>query len=215
MEARRKGRGIILFSFSVFILSGCSVIIQKGRRSDIERIRALKKELSELQRAKSLLEERLSKEIEDKQVKLKMEKKGLVITVLGEVLFDPGKAELRKESYPLLDKIARILREEVRTHNVGIEGHTDNQPIKYSPWKSNWELSAHRALSVLHYLESKGVAPQRLSERGYGEYRPVASNDTEEGRQLNRRVEIVILPQLIKKIEKEDLKENIEEEILK
>ena len=83
--------------------------------------------------------------------------------------------------------------------NIGIEGHTDNEPIEYSGWKSNWELSTARALSVLHYLaDQEGIAPQRLSAVGYGEYKPVASNDTKEGRRLNRRVEIVILPKITK-----------------
>ena len=142
-----------------------------------------------------------------------MEERGLVITVLAEVLFDSGKTELRQESFPILDKVAKILKEELRSHNVGIEGHTDNQPIKYSGWKSNWELSTHRALSVLHYLEEKGISPARLSAIGYGEYRPVASNDTPEGRQLNRRVEIVVLPRLVKKLEME--KPESKEEIFK
>ena len=84
-------------------------------------------------------------------------------------------------------------------HDIGIEGHTDNEPIKYSGWKSNWELSTARALSVLHYLiDEKGVAPIRVSAIGYGEYRPIASNSNKEGRQANRRVEIVILPNVSK-----------------
>jgi len=194
-------------------LSGCALVIQKGRRSDLEKIKQLEQELTELRSAKSLLEERFSKEIKDKEVKLKMEERGLVITVLAEVLFDSGKTELRQESFPILDKVAKILKEELRSHNVGIEGHTDNQPIKYSGWKSNWELSTHRALSVLHYLEEKGISPARLSAIGYGEYRPVASNDTPEGRQLNRRVEIVVLPRLVKKLEME--KPESKEEIFK
>jgi len=205
-----------LVSFSLLVityLSGCALVVQKGRRSDLEKIKQLEQELAELRSAKTLLEERLSKEIRDKEVKLKMEERGLVITVLAEVLFDSGKAELRQESFPILDKVAKILKEELRNHNVGIEGHTDNQPIKYSGWKSNWELSTHRALSVLHYLEEKGINPSRLSAIGYGEYRPVASNDTPEGRQLNRRVEIVILPRLVKKLEME--KPESKEEIFK
>ncbi len=209
----------ILF-FLLFSLSGCALVVQKGRRSDLEKIKRLEQELAELRSAKTLLEERLSQEIKDREVKLKMEERGLVITVLAEVLFDSGKATLRKESFPILDKVAEILKEELRAHNIGIEGHTDNQPIKYSGWKSNWELSAHRALSVLHYLEGKGINPRRLSAIGYGEYRPVASNDTSQGRQLNRRVEIVILPRLVKKLELEETpisKEEVSspEEILK
>ncbi|MCK5081464.1 MAG: OmpA family protein, partial [Candidatus Omnitrophica bacterium] len=79
--------------------------------------------------------------------------------------------------------------------NVGIEGHTDNVPITHSGWKSNWELSTARALSVLHHLEdNEGISPKRLSATGYGEFRPVASNATKAGKQDNRRVEIVILP---------------------
>ena len=83
--------------------------------------------------------------------------------------------------------------------NIGIEGYTDDVPIKYSGWKSNWELSTARSLSVLHFLvNEKGISPERLSAIGFGEYRPVASNDTKEGRKLNRRVEIVIQPKISK-----------------
>jgi chemotaxis protein MotB len=193
-------------------MSGCAVIFQSGRRSDIEKIQSLEKELEELRRTRGILEESLAKEIEDKQIRLQMEEKGLVITFVSEVLFDSGKADLKKESLPSLAKVARILMENVPENNIGIEGHTDNQPIRYSKWKSNWELSAHRALSVLQYLESKGVNPKRLSASGYGEYRSVASNDTVEGRQLNRRVEIVILPKSVKKIEQKYLKEGPQED---
>ena len=103
-------------------------------------------------------------------------------------------AKLRKDSYSKLDKVADVLNTTVADLNVGIEGHTDNRPIKKSGWKSNWELSTARALSVLHYLSDKSVAEPRLAAIGYGEYKPVASNDTKAGRQKNRRVEIVILP---------------------
>jgi chemotaxis protein MotB len=98
--------------------------------------------------------------------------------------------------------IAVILKEAADFH-IGIEGHTDNQPIKYSSWKSNWELSTARATSVLHYLESQGVKPYRMAAIGYGEYRPVDSNETEPGRRKNRRVEIIILPELKKSSDKE------------
>jgi len=182
-----------------FFLNGCAVIFQKGRRSDIKKIETLQDELATLRNTKSLLEERLSKEIANKQVRLDLAEKGLVITFVAEVLFDSGKAQLRKESYPILDKVVRILKEEVEENDIGVEGHTDNEPIRYSRWKSNWELSTQRALSVIYYLQDSGIKPTRLSARGYGEFRPVASNNTKEGRQLNRRVEIVILPQTVKK----------------
>ncbi len=206
-------RGISLFIIVSF-LGGCTVVVQRGRRSDIEKIQSLQMELEELKNAKRLLEKRLSQEIEDEQVRLKMEEKGLVITFVAEVLFDSGKAKLRKESLPILDKVVRVLKEEVPGNNIGIEGHTDNEPIRYSPWKSNWELSAHRALSVLHYLESKGIEPHRLCAVAYGEYHPVAPNDTPEHKQLNRRVEIVIIPRTFKKVKKAT-ESNLEERVYK
>ena len=174
--------------------SGCTIILQKGRRTDIEKISKLKNDMTELERAKAELEKQLQDEINNKQVKVEMQDKGLVITFVSEVLFDSGKAKLRKDSFSKLDKVASVLNTTVADLNVGIEGHTDNQPIKRSGWKSNWELSTARALSVLHYLSDKSVAEPRLAAIGYGEYKPVTSNDTKEGRQKNRRVEIVILP---------------------
>ncbi|MFA5320146.1 MAG: OmpA family protein [Candidatus Omnitrophota bacterium] len=184
---------------AVSLFSGCTFIFQKGRRSDAQKIEQLAQQVDELGQAKKLLEDRLSQEIKDKQVKLDRMGKGLVITFVADVLFDSGKATIRQEASVSLDKVARVLQENVPDLSVGVEGHTDNVPIKVSGWKSNWELSSARALSVLHYLvDNKGISPERLSAIGYGEYRPVASNDSKKGRQENRRVEIVILPKIDK-----------------
>jgi len=189
----------VFIIFLGFGLAGCTFIFQPGRRSDMDKIKSLSSQLDELANTKRLLEERLSQEIQDKQLSLKMSEKGLVITFVADVLFDSGKAKIRTEAYQSLDKVARVLQENVHQLNIGIEGHTDNVPIKTSGWKSNWELAAARSLSVLHYLVyEKGISPERISAIGYGEFRPVASNDTKGGRQLNRRVEIVILPQVTK-----------------
>lgn len=201
---------VILLSLG---LTGCTFIFQRGRRSDVQKIEELSRQLDELSQAKNLLSSSLQQEIQDRQVKLQMMEKGLVITVLGDVLFDSGKAKIKSEAYNILDKISGVLEKDVPQLNIGIEGHTDNVPIQYSSWKSNWELSTARALSVLHYLiDNKGISPERVSAIGYGEYRPVASNDTKGDRQLNRRVEIVILPQLTKaketeKVQQENLME--------
>ena len=189
----------MLVIFGIASFSGCTFIFQKGRRSDIEKIEELSRQLDEFNKTKQLLEERLQQEIADKQVRLEMAEKGLVITFVADVLFDSGKAKIRQEANPTLDKVSQVLIENVPQNDIGIEGHTDNEPIKYSGWKSNWELSTARALSVLHYLiDDKGISPRRVSAIGYGEFRPVASNATKEGRQLNRRVEIVILPKTTK-----------------
>jgi len=188
-----------LVLFVILNLAGCTFIFQKGRRSDAQKIEELSAQLDELSRSKGMLEQKLSQEINDKQIKLQMMEKGLVITVVGDLLFDSGKAKIRSEAYPLLDKVSAILKDNMAQFNVGIEGHTDNVPIKHSGWKSNWELSSARALSVVHYLvKDQGISPERLSAIGYGEYRPVASNDSRDGRKQNRRVEIVILPNVTK-----------------
>jgi len=194
----RSFLSLILIVFISIGLTGCTLVFQKGRRSDVEKISKLKNKLTDLERAKAELEDRLRGEIGDKEVQVQMQGKGLVITFVSEVLFNSGKADLRRESYLKLDKVADVLQTTVADLNVGIEGHTDNVPIKRSGWKSNWELSTARALSVLHYLESeKGLSPKRLSATGYGEFHPVASNATAKDRQKNRRVEIVILPKVI------------------
>ena len=190
---------ITLTLFITFSLAGCTFIFQKGRRSDLQRIDELSAQLDELSRSRGLLEQKLGQEINDKQIKLQMMEKGLVITVVGDLLFDSGKAEIKPGAYPLLEKVSSILKNNMLKFNVGIEGHTDNVPIQRSGWKSNWELSTSRALSVLHYLvNDQGISPERLSAIGYGEYRPVASNETKDGRKQNRRVEIVILPNVTK-----------------
>jgi len=200
----RNFLGIILIGVFLLSSSGCTFIFQKGRRNDAsDQITKLKDDIDELQRAKNELEDRLKNEISDKEVTVERLQKGLVITFVADVLFDSGKAELRKESFSKLDKIVSVIQDVVPDLNVGIEGHTDNEPIKRSGWKSNWELSSHRALSVLYYATEHGVNPLRLAATGYGEYHPVASNDTKEGHQKNRRVEIVILP----KVEKEKSEE--------
>ena len=191
---------IVLLNFA-----GCTVIFQKGRRSDIEKISALSQEIDELSRSKAILEEKLGEEIAAKEVSLSIEDKGLVVTFLSEVLFDSGKADIKKGAYTSLNKVAAVLLDSASGMNVGVEGHTDNQPIKYSGWESNWDLSGARALSVLSYLIKKGVSPERLSFIGYGEYRSVVSNATAAGRQKNRRVEIVILPDLSKAAQLDDV----------
>ena len=194
----------------ISLLAGCTVVLQKRHSSDIEKIESLsaelerlkmtKEELSTLKDAYAALEKSLSKEISEQKVSLGIEEKGLVITFVDSVLFDSGKVKLRSAASKILDKVVKVCRRQVADREIGIEGHTDNQPIKYSGWKSNWELSTARATSVLHYLVKKDISPERLSATGFGEFRPVTTNKTAEGRQKNRRVEIVILPEKISRV---------------
>lgn len=188
---------VLLVCFFLLNTVGCTIIFQKGRKSDIEKIQSLQDEVDRLSQIMAELEQKL-KGVEG--VSLSMEDRGLVITFLDEILFDSGKAKIKQEAFSALDKVASVIHTKASDLNVGVEGHTDNVPIKFSGWKSNWELSTSRATSVLHYLESKQVSPEKLAATGYGEYRPVFANDTAENRRKNRRVEIVILPQLKKVI---------------
>lgn len=200
LKKKAVSSGVILLAGFIFLnLAGCTIVFQKGRKSDVDKIQSLQDEVDRLSQIKADLEQKL-KGIEG--VSLSMEDRGLVITFLDEVLFDSGKAKIKTEAFSALDKVASVITSKAADLNIGVEGHTDNQPIKYSGWKSNWELSTARATSVLHYLVEKGVLPEKLAATGFGEYRAVASNDTTEGRRKNRRVEIVILPEL-KKVSKE------------
>ena len=121
-----------------------------------------------------------------------MEERGIIIRFADRVLFDLGKAELRQEAKEVLDRIGNLLNR-IPNH-VRVEGHTDNLPIRTAMFPSNWELSTARATSVIRYLiENCGLQPNMLSAAGYGEYRPIQTNATGEGRAANRRVDIVIL----------------------
>ncbi|MDP2831456.1 MAG: flagellar motor protein MotB, partial [Candidatus Omnitrophota bacterium] len=176
--------------------------LQKEKTKEVEHlVREKDREFSELEKAKLELEDALKKEIGNYKAKLEMTERGLVITFLSEVFFDSGKDVIREDGQGSLQKVAEVLNQNVPNSNVAIEGHTDNQPIKYSGWKTNWELSSARALAVLHYLiDECKVIPTRFSANGYGEFRSVVSNDTKENMQKNRRVEIVILPSKISKV---------------
>ncbi len=114
-------------------------------------------------------------------------------TVLSEVLFASGRADLTKEGKNALKEAAQMVRSSYPGNEVEVRGHTDNVPIRYSSYKSNWDLSCARAVSVVRYLvESEGFAADKLLVTGCGDTRPVASNDTAEGRRKNRRAEIVV-----------------------
>jgi len=214
----------LLILSGVFLLSGCS-FIQKAQRADLleaenadlkhrifqlekEKVSAIEqisgekdKELSDLEKAKQELEGSLKKEIGEYKAKLKMTERGLVITFISEVFFDSGKDKIKQDGAIALRKVGEVLNKDVPDSYIAIEGHTDNDPIKHSAWRSNWELSSARSLAVLHYLiDECKVNPQQLSANGYGEFRPVALNDSAQNKQKNRRVEIVILPSKISKV---------------
>ena len=118
-----------------------------------------------------------------------------LIFVLGErIIFPVGQAKLLSDSAPLLERIARVIASK-NDFDVLVSGHTDDTPIDTYQFRSNWELSAARAISVARFLCRNGVDPHRLSIQGYAEFRPMFPNSTPENKQANRRVEITLVKQ--------------------
>jgi chemotaxis protein MotB len=116
--------------------------------------------------------------------------KGITVEINASVLFPPGEAKLQPAAVKALRAVAEVAA--TADFPITVEGHTDPTPIATPQFPSNWELSGARASSVVRLFVDAGVAPQRLTATGYGEQRPVASNDTPEGRARNRRVTILI-----------------------
>jgi chemotaxis protein MotB len=112
------------------------------------------------------------------------------VEIKSEMLFASGAARLKSDVIPVLSNLATIFS--TFSNPIQVEGFTDNDPIQTAIFPSNWELSAARAASVVHLLMRKGIDPVRMSATGYAEFKPIADNSTEEGRQLNRRVMIII-----------------------
>ncbi|HZK57077.1 MAG TPA: OmpA family protein [Clostridia bacterium] len=153
-------------------------------------------EIEDFARLQGILEEYLENYDLESDVFVTQESAGLVLRFKDNVLFDSGKAELKPRSKEILSDISMFLQNpEFIEKSIRIEGHTDT--VKVIPnllYPTNWELSTGRASNVTRYLiEELGLAPERFSIAGYGEYHPVAPNDTAENKSKNRRVDIVVL----------------------
>ena len=150
----------------------------------------VKEDLDSLRRD---LQQRLSNQVAQHTVSIQMGRDGLVISLREAGFFDSGAATPRPEALATLRQIAASLS---RTpYDLRVEGHTDNVPIHTDTFDSNWELSSARATRIARlFLELRSIPADRLSAAGYAEFHPVASNATPEGRALNRRVDLVVLP---------------------
>lgn len=152
------------------------------------------KALSEI---KASVDEYIAVNALEKQFATKLTDEGLLVTIRENILFDTGKAEVKSEYRQIAEDISDLLVFDP-PRNVVITGHTDNIPISSSEFSSNWELSVMRSVNFLKILVSKGtIDPLYFSAKGYGEFKPVASNDTVEGRAKNRRVEVLIQPRVL------------------
>lgn len=161
----------------------------------IKPIKVLPKSERTYEREMKQIAETVSKSVQpliDKGlIKVSQHKLWVEVEMNSKILFSSADSELEEEALPALKALANVLK--TLPNSIDVEGHTDNVPINNEVFRSNWELSASRAASVVHLFTRYGVNPNRLSSIGYAEFRPVAKNDSSEGRLRNRRVKVVIL----------------------
>lgn len=142
------------------------------------------------------LSAQLQKQFKMKGVEIREQERGVVISLKDSILFSAGSADLSPAAKKTLNQLSAQLKQAMngQTRPIRVEGHTDNTPIRTSRYPSNWELSTARATNIVRYLiGGKQLPADKLSAAGYGEFRPVAKNSSIEGKQKNRRVDIVVL----------------------
>jgi chemotaxis protein MotB len=143
---------------------------------------------------KSLLS-KLRAMIDSGQLKVIIRKGRMIIALPNDILFDSGKTSVKKEGKAALEKVAQVLAT-VADRDFLVAGHTDDLPIKTAQFPSNWELSTARAVEVVRFLVTKGMTGKVLSAAGFAEFDPVVANDSDEHRAQNRRIEIVLQPNI-------------------
>jgi chemotaxis protein MotB len=150
--------------------------------------------VQDLRPTKEYLESELRPEIERNELSIRLEGRGLIVSLRQARFFPSGAEKIDPGTYPILDKVARALRN--LSNPIRLEGHTDAIPIRNERFRSNWELSAARGIEVLELLSTRyGIPVGQLAVAGFADTQPVASNDSEEGRTKNRRVDIVVMSQ--------------------
>ncbi len=176
--------------------------LEKQRDSLTQQVAALEAQRAQLQASEKQSESRydallanLSEEVKKGQLQVRQLKGMLTVDVAEQLFFDSGRATLKDTGKQVLQKVAESIKG-YEDKAIRIVGHTDNVPISGGLQKvfpSNWELSAARATTVVRFLQDAGIAPERLVATGRAEYAPVAPNDSAEGRQKNRRIEITLI----------------------
>jgi len=164
----------------------------------------LQKRLDELEKQKKIAEERVAmfRSLVDKlrsmvdagQIKVQIRNGRMLLVLSNDILFDSGKTELKPEGKEAIANVAKVLA--TMDRHFLVAGHTDNLAIKTKRFRSNWELSTERAVEVVRLLIDSGMKPSQVGAAGYAEYDPAAPNSTAEGQAQNRRIEIVVEPNL-------------------
>ena len=167
---------------------------------ELERLRKLaaldENQIQRLLDAQAILEQNLGEYLQSQRIGIRRDRERLTLQLSDKILFDSGSATIKQEGLPLLARVGQVVAPRLDDLEVQIGGHTDNVPISGGGrYPDNWSLSAARAVNVVQFLENEvGLDPSRISAVGYGEHRPVAGNDSAEGRARNRRIEIVLVP---------------------
>ncbi len=172
--------------------------LTRNLNSTAEELDSLRKQKAEAEKrlaAQRALTERFRKMIDSGKIKISLRGGRMIMNLPSGVLFASGKADLSPEGKTVLTDVAAALKE-FPDRKFVIAGHTDNAPLRGSKLKDNWELSTVRALTVTKFLISQGVAPANLSAAGYGEFDPIADNSSDAGKQENRRIEIILVPNI-------------------
>jgi len=186
----------------------------KGEKAELAaQLSTAQKEVEELRKAREQIEktfrdlkERLKSAIAAGRLDVEIRKGRLQVKLAEKVLFDTGRTDLKDEGESALVEVAQALKD-IPDRDFLIAGHTDNVPIKTRKIKSNWQLSTLRAVRVVQFMQEQGVEPVHLGAAGFSEYDPVGDNATEEGKALNRRIEIIIMPNI------EEIMPNINKEL--
>jgi chemotaxis protein MotB len=206
----RQIRMLLISAALTSMVSGCvsTGTYEKMETSKNQEIAALQDRVSELEKQNAslmsnseetqkqydALVQGLSKEVEKGQLQVRQYKNMLSVDLAEQVFFDSGSATLKEDGKDVLKKVGGALKG-YENKIIRVVGHTDNVPVLKSPFPSNWDLSVARATTVVRFLQEAGVPPGRMIAAGRGEYSPVAPNDTPEGRQKNRRIEIMLIDQ--------------------
>jgi chemotaxis protein MotB len=165
----------------------------QDRVSELEKQNdSLVKSTQETKKQYDALVQGLSKEVEKGQLQVRQYRNMLSVDLAEQIFFDSGSATLKEGGKAVLKKVGGALKG-YENKIIRVVGHTDNVPVLKSPFPSNWDLSVARAITVVRFLQDAGVPPQRMIAAGRGEYDPVAPNKTPEGRQKNRRIEIMLI----------------------
>jgi chemotaxis protein MotB len=175
-------------------IAGLENQLEQERRT----VEQKEKEVSELDKTRREIESSLKEQISKKDIKLEEIEGKLKVTFVDKILFDSGSVTIKTKGQEVLLKLADSFRDS-KGENITVEGHTDDVQIGSAlidRFPTNWELSTARATAVVRFLQEKGnIAPERLTASGFGFYRPVATNETPEGRKQNRRIEIILVPE--------------------